>query len=246
MTFKRPLEGRRRSSSDEPAEIAATRDFDAEIAATTEEAARLRERMAEAVERWLDATAVWAAEFWERSIATSVQQKPDAVMALDEYARTAVKEDAATLMGDARNHIERRLVKDRCEDWPHLKPQTDPHDHAFRRDGARGPFDIGVTRGERSAPEVVAGRLNGVLGDIASLFAHHGFSLEGFERGDPFGHRGRWHPNREHRPEWSTEMIDAMAAYAALHEQYVALLAKRARIGREQQQHLASELWESA
>jgi len=202
--------------------------------------------MGEALKAWLDATAPWVADFWERSISESVQLEPDAVIALDRDARTAVKEDAAALIGDARNHIQRRLVDERREDWPHLKPQTDPHDPAFRAEGMRGPFDVDATRGERSAPEVVAGRLNGVLGDIASLFTDHGFSLKGFEHGDPFGHRGRWHATRGHRPAWSPAMIDAMASYAALHTRYVALLAERDRVMHERQRHVASELWESA
>ncbi len=202
--------------------------------------------MFDALAAWLDATAPWAAGFWERSIAESVQEEPGAVVALSEDVRKAVKEDAAELIADVRRHIQRRLVDDRNEDWPHLKPQTDSHDRAFRREGARGPFDTGNVRGETSAPEVVAGRLNGVLGDIASVFVHHGFSLKGFEHGDPFGHKGRWHPDREHKPQWSEEMAEAMAAYAALHDRYIAVLAEQENVRREQQRFEASRLWDTA
>lgn len=222
------------------------RDLDAELARTTEQADTLKSQMAQALEVWLDLTASWATEFWERSLSRSVQDEPDAVIALGGDARAAVKEDAASLIGNARNHIQRRLVDERPEDWPHLKPQTDPQDPAFRREGVKGPFDVQAARGETSAPDVVAGRLDGVLGDIASVADDHGLPLSGFEPGDPFGHRGRWHPNREHRPHWSAEMIEAMAAYAALHARYVAVLAKRETLVRERQQDLASQLWESA
>lgn len=212
----------------------------------TTEVETLREQMSDALSAWLDVTAPWAADFWERAIAESVKEEPDAVVALGEDARTAVKEDAAGLIANVRRHIQRRLVDDRNEDWPHLKPQTDPHDRAFRPEGAKGPFDASVVRGEASAPEVVAGRLNGVLGDIASVFTHHGFQLTGFEHGDPFGHKGRWHPNREHKPQWSEEMAEAMAAYAALHDLYVAVLAEQESVRREQQRFEASQLWDIA
>ena len=202
--------------------------------------------MSDALTVWLDVTAPWAAGFWERSIAESVQGAPSAADALGEDVRKAVKEDAAELIANVRRHIQRRLVDDRNEDWPHLKPQTDWHDRAFRRDGARGPFDASNARGETSAPEVVAGRLNGVLGDIASVFAHHGFLLEGFEHGDPYGHKGRWHPNREHKPQWCEEMAEAMAVYAALHDRYVAVLAEHENIRGEQQRFEASRLWDTA
>ncbi len=202
--------------------------------------------MADALTAWLDVTAPWAARFWERSIAESVQEEPGAVVALGDDLRKAVKEDAAELIANARSHIQRRLVDDRHEDWPHLKPQLDSHDPAFRREGARGLFDPRDARGAMSAPEVVAGRLNGVLGDIATVFAQRGLQLIGFERGDPFGHRGRWHPSGEHRPQWSQEMAHAIAVYAALHDRYVAVLAEREDVTREQQRFEASRLWETA
>lgn len=202
--------------------------------------------MSDALTVWLDVTAPWAAHFWERSIAESIEEEPGAVVALGDDLRKAVKEEAAELVANVRSHIQRRLVDDRQEDWPHLKPQLDSHDPAFRREGAMGPFDPSDARGEMSPPEVVAGRLNGVLGDIASVFADHGFQLRGFEHGDPFGHRGRWHPSREHRPQWSQEMARAIAGYAALHDRYVAVLAEQEDVAHEQQRFEASRLWETA
>lgn len=202
--------------------------------------------MSDALTVWLDVTSQWAAGFWEYSIGESVQGEPGAVVALGDDVRKAVQGEAAELIANVRPHIQRRLVDDRGEDWPHLKPQTDSHDPAFRQEGTRGPFDAGDARGETSAPEVVAGRLNGVLGDIASVFGHHGFSLKGFEQGDPFGHRGRWHPDREHKPQWSQEMVEAMAAYAALHDGYVAVLAEQDDLRHAQQRFVASRLWETA
>jgi hypothetical protein len=250
VTFRRPSRSeQRRSTVDAEPRVQgdpATRDFDAEIARTDAEAETLRVHMSDALTAWLDATAQWAAAFWEGAIAETVHDQPGAVVALGGDVRTAVKEEATQLIANARPHVQRRLVDDRNEDWPHLKPQTDSHDPAFRGEGASGPFDIGEARGQASAPEVVAGRLNGVLGDIASVFAHHGFSLKGFEHGDPFGHKGRWHPNREHRPQWSAGMAEAMAAYAELHRRYVAVLAEREELRREQQRSVASQLWSSA
>ena len=207
----------------------------------------LRPQMADVLTTWLDATAPWAADFWGRAITEAVHASPDAVMALGEDDRRAVKEDAAALIASARPHIQRRLVDDRPKDWPHLKPQTDPDDPAFRPHGIIGPFDASratSSGGHNSVPEAVAGRLNGVLGDVASVSEHHGFLLTGFERGDPYGHKGQWHPDREHKPEWSEVMVDAMIDYAALHGRYVAALAEGERVLAEKKHAEAADLWE--
>jgi len=224
-----------------------TRDLDSEIAAAGEQAERLKSLMAEALTVWLDVTAPWVVAFWERSIFDAVEKDSGVVIALGEDNVRAVKEDAAGLIANARTHVQRRLVDDRTDDWPHLRPQTDSDDPAFRRRGILGPFDVSTgPRSERTAPSLVEGRLNGVLGDVASVFDHHGFALKGFEPGDPFGHRGRWHPDRQHKPEWSDEMFDAMARYAQLHERYVATLAEEQDSRAERQRHEAAKLWETA
>ncbi len=225
----------------------AIRDFDGEIAQTRRAAETLRSQMADALTAWLDAAAPWAAHFWEGAIAEAVQEKPDVIVALGDDDRKAVKDDAASLITSARLHIQQRLVDHRPEDWPHLKPQTDPGDRAFRPHGTVGPFTASTTKGvgvHKVVPEAVAGRLNGVLGDVASVFMNHGFMLAGFERGDPYGHQGRWHPDRDHKPEWSDEMIEAMAAYAELHRRYVEALIDLARIGDEKKHSEATDLWE--
>ncbi len=205
--------------------------------------------MAGALTVWLDAAASWAADFWERSIAEAVHEDPDSVIALGDDARKAMKNDAATLIANARPHIQRRLVDERAEDWPHLKPQTDPEDDAFRAQGSKGPFDASMAQGSRirrSVPEAVEGRLNGVLGDVASIFARHGFVLAGFEHGDPYGHRGKWHPDSQHKPEWSDAMVEAMAGYGGLHRRYVAALGEDARVAAEEKHSQAASLWDSA
>jgi hypothetical protein len=205
--------------------------------------------MADALRAWLDATAPWAAEFWERTIAEAVKEDPDAVVALGDDDRKAVKDDAARLIANARPHIQRRLVDDRPGDWPHLKPQIDPRDDAFRPHGSSGPFDASKAKSSgihKSVPEAVAGRLNGVLGDVATVFARHGFILTGFERGDLYGHKGQWHPYRQHKPEWSDEMVETMASYATLHGRYVAALAEGERISAERKHLEATDLWDKA
>ncbi len=225
------------------------RDFEGEIARATQEAEALKLQMADGLGGWLDATAPWVAAFWERSIAEAVREEPDAVIALGDDARKAVKDDAATLIANTRPHIQRRLVDERPEDWPHLKPQTDPRDDAFRPQGSKGPFAANNAKGpaiHKSVPEAVEGRLNGVLGDVASLCSHHGFALTGFEHGDPYGHRGQWHPDSQHKPEWSEQMVAAMAAYGALHGSYVAALSERERLAAEAKHSQAANLWDEA
>jgi hypothetical protein len=224
-------------------------DFDGEVARARREAEALRPQMADALTAWLDATAPWAAEFWERAIAEAVHASPDAIVTLGDDERKAVKDDAASLIANARPHTQRRLVDDRPEDWPHLKPQTDPSDRAFRPHGTIGPFDASTTKSSgvhKLVPEAVAGRLNGVLGDVASIFVNHGFMLTGFGRGDPYGHQGQWHPDHEHKPEWSDEMVEAMATYAKLHGRYVEALADGGRVSAEKKHSEATDLWDRA
>jgi hypothetical protein len=95
-------------------------------------------------------------------------------------------------------------------------------------------------------PEAVAGRLDGVLGDVASVSAHHGFALTGFQRGDPYGHKGQWHPDRERKPEWSEEMVETMSAYGALHARYVSALIEGQRVSGEKKRSEATDLWDEA
>jgi len=226
-----------------------SRDYDAEIERARGEAEALKGQMADALTAWLDATAPWAAGFWERSIAETVEENPDAVIALDGNHRKSAKDGVAELLANARGHIQRRLLDERSEEWPHLKPQTDPHDVAFQGEGNLGPFAASKAKrpgSENSVPEAVAGRLDGVLGDVASIAADHGLILEGFERGDPFGHKGRWHPDRQHKPEWSDAMLDGMAAYGELHDRFVAALSEASRISDEKKRLEASRLWETA
>ncbi len=91
---------------------------------------------------------------------------------------------------------------------------------------------------------MLSGRLNGVLGDLASVFAHRGLALTGFEHGDPYGHKGEWHPSRQ--PEWSDEMVQAMATYAHLYDGYLEALAQAETATAERKHSEADELWASA
>jgi hypothetical protein len=246
-TFRSKPRGPENSEPSPGAPDRATLILDSD-ASQKQEPERILARMADTLNVWLDHTAPWVAAFWEESIAETIEEVPAAVIALSAEDLRAVKEDAAGLIASARTHVQRRLVDDRSDDWPHLKPQTDPHDPDFQRTGAMGPFEVSAAGPgtERSAPSLVEGRLDGVLGDVASLFEHHHVSLSGFTRGDPFGHRGRWHPNRSHKPAWSDEMLEAMSLYSRLHDDYAAALAEAQDLSAEQRRLQAAQLWDTA
>ncbi len=143
-TFRSKPRGPEHSESSSGAPDSATLILDSD-ASQKQEPERILARMADTLNVWLDHTAPWVAAFWEESIAETIEEVPAAVIALSAEDLRAVKEDAAGLIASARTHVQRRLVDDRSDDWPHLKPQTDPHDPDFQRTGAMGPI-----RGERS------------------------------------------------------------------------------------------------
>ena len=226
------------------------RDFDAEIAQALQEAESLKPQMAVALDGWVDAAARWAADFWTLAVAKAVEENADVVAELGDAGRTSLKEETARLIENARPHIQRRLIDDRKADWPHLKPQTDPHDKAFRASPPSDVFDAADdgrhTGLSKSVPEAVAGRLSGVLGDLAAILAESGFRLSDFKQGDPYGHQGQWHAYRGHTAEWSDAMVERMAAYAALHRRYVDVLEERERISAERARAQAAALWDTA
>ncbi len=207
--------------------------------------------MAAALDRWLDAAAPWVVAFWEASVHAIVERSPDEIQNLGDAGRREVKAATERLIADARRHLQERLVDERPEAWPHLKPQSDAHEPEFESSfsGSGGSAFMAVTRTSddlraQFAPALVTLQLNDVLGEIAAPFAGHGIDLEGFSPAGAI--RGWTLEHGRHPPDWSESMMESMAEYAELHIAYVhALIARDAAIVHRNQAR-ASDLWNRA
>jgi hypothetical protein len=225
------------------------RDFGREIEHAERELSELRPQMADAVVAWLDVTAPWVAAFWENSVDAAVADNPDAVKALGDEGRKSVKAEATKFIENGRAFIGRRLVDERHDAWPHLKPQTDPRDEAFRPNGKGSIFSgrISQSGGTRRTfvPSLVDIALLRVLGEIASIFSPHGFTLNGFDRSQGYG-AGAWSVGRWPKPEWTDEMVEKINIYGDLHEKYVETLSRIQSVTAEKEMTEATELWGDA
>lgn len=229
-----------------------SRDFDAEIKQAEDEAAALKPQMADALTAFLDATAPWTQGFWKAQVERVVNANPNAVKALDDTGRRSVKAEANALIDKARVHVQRRLVDEQAEMWPHLKPQTDPNDEAFRGNvsGMFGPkslFEVRESDHGRKhhifLPDHVLYPLSRVLGDLAPIFADHDFDVSPTFR-DTGGYGER--PYSAAAPPWSRDMIDTLNTYAEFHTAYVAALRRRDSVKDEKNRAEATDLWGEA
>jgi hypothetical protein len=223
------------------------RDFTAEIAEAEQRLEELKPQMADALTAWLDATAPWAADRWEATVSQTISDNPEAVIKLGDEGRKSVKTEAEEFIANARPHLQRKLVDEAHEAWPHLKPQTEPYDDSFGR-GPGNPFSArvvtsGITEPFQSLPDIVAIALSRVLGDIAQIFAPHGFKLRGYQSS---GYGGKFHVDRYRSIQWSDGMIATMAVYGDLHAQYVDLLTTIRNLRADKARTEAEDLWGTA
>jgi hypothetical protein len=225
------------------------RDFDAEIKEARAEIEQLKPQMAAALDAWLDTAAPWAADFWTRAVAAAVQASPAAVKGLGDAGRKSVKAETTAFIDNARPYLQRRLVDEQRDKWPHLKPQTSSSDEYFRPNGPGSAFSAGIRnvggkQPYRSIPQLVDHRLSRVLGEIAQILAPHDFELSGFKSSGAYG--GGWQVDPYDRRDWSDEMILAMGTYGELHKQYVAALRRIEETSAAKERAEASDLWGDA
>ena len=199
--------------------------------------------MQDALAAWLDATAPWVAERWEETLEAAIAFNPDAVKALGDEKRKALKERTASMIDTPRPYVEKRLVEDRPEAWPHL------------RDGdAR--WDAGesfTTKSDRmggktvqTLPNGVSSMLESVLSDMADLLEEEGFNLVRFLPGSPRSRAQRPRVVESASLDWSEEMMRTMDAYGQLTAAYAAALKEREKVQAQKARSEAEELWGSA
>ncbi len=220
-----------------------SREYDAEIAKVEEDIEALKPQMQDALAAWLDATAPWVAERWEETLETAIAYNPDAVKTLGDEKRKALKGRTTAMIDTPRPHVERRLVGDRPEAWPHLRDSGAPSDanETFLTKSERAGGKISQT-----IPSGVSSMLGSVLSDMADLLEQEGFNLVRFLPGSALSRSQRPRVAAGPSLAWSEEMMETMDAYGQLSIAYLAALNERERVHAQRERSEAEELWGNA
>lgn len=222
---------------------AMTPDYDTAIAKVAQNIEGLRPQMQDALGAWLDATAPWVAERWRETLEAAVAYNPDAVKELGDERRKALKDRTTAMVESPRPHVEKRLVEDHPEAWPHLRDIAAPGDanESFITKTER----VG-NRSSQTVPSGVSAMLGSVLSDMADLLEHEGFNLAKLLPGSPLSRSQKPRVAEGTSLAWSAEMMQTMNAYGQLTLSYFRVLAERDEIQAQKDRSEAEELWSNA
>jgi hypothetical protein len=218
-------------------------DYNAEIAQIECDVKALRPQLEHALSAWLDATAPWVAERWRETLEAAIAYNPDGVKALGDEKRRALKERTTAMIDTPRPHLEKRLVEDRPEAWPHLR------DAGARWDASESFTTQSDRVGGRilqTIPSGVSSVLDSVLSDMADLLEEEGFNLVRFLPGSARSRAQRPRVVESASLDWSEEMMHTMDAYGQLTITYVAALKELEKVRAQQARSEAEELWGNA
>lgn len=218
-------------------------EYDAEIANAEKDIDDLKPQMRGALSAWLEATAPWVAERWEETLETAIAYNPDAVKALGDEKRKELKQRTTTMIDTPRPHVEKRLVDDRPEAWPHLRESGEPWD---ANESFMTKTDRVGSRISQTIPESVSSMLGNVLSDMADLLEQEGFNLVRFLPGSAVSRSQKPRVAAGPSLAWSDEMMRTMDAYGQLTIAYVAALTERERVYAQRERSEAEELWGNA
>jgi hypothetical protein len=218
-------------------------EYDLEIAKAEENIDALKPQMSDALTAWLDATAPWVAERWEETLETAIAYNPDAVKALGDANRKALKERTTAMIDTVRPYLEQRLVQEHPEAWPHIR------DSGLAWDAS----ETFITKADRvgskisqTIPEGVSSMLGGVLSEMADLLEQEGFNLARFLPGSALSRSQKPRVAAGPSLAWSEAMMRTMDAYGRLTDRYSAALDAREKIQAQKDRSEAEELWGNA
>lgn len=220
-----------------------TPDYDAQIAKAEQDIEALKPRMRDALAAWLDATAPWVAQRWEETLETAVAYNPDAVKALGDEKRKALKERTTTMIDTPRPHLEKRLVEDDPDAWPHLSDTAVPGD---TDENFMTKTDRVGSKLSQTLPRNVSTRLEDVLSEMADLLDREGFNIAKFLPGSALSRSQKPRVAAGPGLAWSDEMMRSMNAYAQLTVAYAAALKERDKVQVQKDRSEAEELWGKA
>jgi len=222
---------------------AMTSDSEAATAKIEADIEALKPRLRDTLAAWLDATAPWVAGRWEETLETAIAYNPDAVKALGDEKRKALKERTTKMIASPRPLVEKRLVEEHPEAWPHLRGPDDRWD----------PEETFATKTERvgsrklqTTPSEVSSLLESVLSDMGDLLEGEGFNLVRFLPGSAFSRSQRPRVAAGPSLAWSDQMMRTMNAYGQLTTAYVGALKELEKVQAERARSEAEELWGKA
>jgi hypothetical protein len=218
-------------------------DYDAELAKVDEYIEALVPQLRDALDAWLDATAPWVAERWRETLDTAIVYSPDAVKALGDEKRKALKERTTAMIEAPRPYLEKQLVEDHPEAWPHLRAsavRSDADESFMTRSDRVGGKTL------QTIPSGVSSMLDSVLSDIADLLELEGFNLARFLPGSPRSRSQRPRVAESLSLDWSNAMMHTMDAYGQLTMAYATALKERETVQSQKDRSEAEELWGSA
>jgi hypothetical protein len=218
-------------------------EYDLEIAKADKNIDALKPQMRDALTAWLDTAAPWVAERWEETLETAIAYNPDAVKALGNEKRKALKERTTTMIETVRSHVEERLVEDHPEAWPHIRDSDAPWDASenFITKADRVGSKISQT-----IPSGVSSMLGSVLSEMADLLEQEGFSLARFLPGSALSRSQKPRVAAGPSLAWSDQMMRSMDAYGQLTIAYLAALKQREKVQAQKDRSEAEELWGNA
>lgn len=228
-----------------PAQTLASRkgNCDAAIAEIDENIMALRPQLENALAAWLDAAAPWVGERWAETLETAIAYNPNAVKDLDVERRKALKERTLAMIDNPRAPLEKRLVEDKPEAWPHLRGSSarPDADESFTTKSDR----LG-NRISQTVPDRVSSMLESVLSDMADLLESEGFNLARFLPGSALSRSQRPRVAEGVNLQWSSEMMRTMDVYGRLTVAYSDAFKRRDELQAQKDRSEAEDLWGKA
>jgi hypothetical protein len=192
---------------------------------------KLRKPMAKTYGKWLDATADWAAAFWNAEAKRIVTEQADITASKGQSGVAELRADIATLTSTARGLVEHAVSDNLSGYFPHLKTDmTEPPRHWENvpppRFEPRTLFGRGTARGVGPFMDT----MGSCVRQVNSALKDHGYcpkTAVGYE-------------------DWSPEMRNAISEYGDLDEKHQRLTYNLAVLRREKAQGEAADLWDAA
>lgn len=215
-------------------------DYSAAIAKVDSEMEALKPQLQAALDAWLDAAAPWVAKRWEETLETAIAYNPDAVKELGDERRRALKERTTRMIDSPRPHLQRSLVEEQPEAWPHLR---DPDARQETAEDFTTKTERLGNRISQTVPGRVSSKLETVLSEMADLLESEGFNLARFLPGSALSRSQRPRVAEGLSLAWSTEMMSTMDAYGRLAVAFGAACRRRESVQAQADRSEAEELW---
>jgi hypothetical protein len=217
-----------------------SRDFDDEIGKKAKELEGLRAEMRDATIAWLDTAAPYFEDYWIATARDIVLKQAEHSQAISASKVQALRAQVEALAATSRVYVQRRLVDERHDRWPHLAPQTEPDDRMFGDGAHRSAFNVIRSGGRAQTPTPLGEAFGQVLADVNEIIGQYGYSVSTVSR---FTEDQRLSIPAHSHPSWTEDMVTTMGEYTELHERYIMALLALRTIEREKAEAAAADMW---